>query len=306
MSHPAAALTALTSEVALAWTFEPAVVVPVAAAAALYLRGWSALRRRMPERFGPGRAAAFAAGLGVALLALCSPIDALGHRLLQAHMIQHLLLMIVAPPLLWLGAPVAPLLSGLPGPARRAVVSILATGPVRRLTRVLTDPRVAWVSFVVVFWAWHAPALYDLALRSDLWHHVEHACFVLAAMLFWHPVILAWPARRAWPRWGMVAYLLLAEAQATLLSAILTFSDRVIYPAYAATAGRPGMSPLDDQALAGVIMWVPGSIAFTIALLWIVLEALGPQPRVRARAAPATTTVTATNGSTATSAGQRS
>ena len=307
MSHPAAALDLLVPEaIALAWSFEPVVVVPVVAAAALYLRGWAALRPRMPERFGAGRAAAFAAGLGVVLLALCSPIDALGHRLLQAHMVQHLLLMVVAPPLLWLGAPVAPLLTGLPLRARRAVASVLATRPVRRLTRVLTEPRVAWASFVVAFWAWHAPALYDVALRSDLWHHVEHACFFLTALLFWHPVILAWPARQAWPRWGMIVYFLLAEAQATLLSAILTFSDRVIYPAYAAGAGLRGLSPLEDQALAGVIMWVPGSIAFTIAVLWLVLQALGPQPRRPARAAPATTTATATNGSSATSAGQRS
>jgi cytochrome c oxidase assembly factor CtaG len=307
VSHPAAALDVLVPEaVALAWSFEPMVVVPVVAAAALYLRGWAALRPRMPARFGAGRAAAFAAGLGVVLVAVCSPIDALGHRLLQAHMIQHLLLMVVAPPLLWLGAPVAPLLGGLPVRARRAVASVLATRPARRLTGVLTEPRVAWVSFVVAFWAWHAPALYDLALRSDLWHHVEHACFFLTALLFWHPVILPWPARQAWPRWGMIVYLLLAEAQATLLSAILTFSDRVIYPAYAAGAGLRGLSPLDDQALAGVIMWVPGSIAFTVPMLWLVLQALGPQPRMPARAAPATTTVTATNGSTATNAGQRS
>ena len=307
MSHPAAALDVLVPEtVALAWSFEPAVVVPVVVTAALYLRGWAALRPRMPERFGAGRAAAFAAGLGALLLALCSPVGALGHRLLQAHMVQHLLLMVVAPPLLWLGAPVAPLLAGLPLRARRAVASALATGPVRWLSRVLTEPRVAWVSFVVAFWAWHVPALYDVALRSDLWHHVEHACFFVTALLFWHPVILAWPARRAWPRWGMIVYLLLAEAQATLLSAILTFSDRVIYPVYAAGAGLRGLSPLEDQALAGVIMWVPGSLAFTLALLWLVLQALGPQPRMPARAAAATTTATATNGNTATSAGQRS
>jgi cytochrome c oxidase assembly factor CtaG len=89
--------------------------------------------------------------------------------------------MVVAPPLLWLGAPVAPLLAGLPLRARHAVASGLATEPVRWLSRVLTEPRVAWVSFVVAFWAWHVPALYDMALRSDLWHHVEHACFFLTA-----------------------------------------------------------------------------------------------------------------------------
>ena len=306
MSHPAAVLEVLTPDaIARAWRLEPVVIVPLAAAAALYLRGWAALRRRMPERFGAGRPAAFAAGLGAVVLALCSPIDALGHRLLQAHMAQHLLLMVVAPPLLWLGAPVAPLLCGMPRRARHAVASVLAAAPVRRLMGVLADPRVAWMAFVAAFWAWHAPALYDLALRSEAWHHVEHACFFLTALLFWYPVVAAWPARQVWSRWAMIAYLLLAEAQATLLSAILTFSDRVIYPAYEAGARLQGLSPLEDQALAGAIMWVPGSIAFTIALLALVFQALSPQ-RPAARAAVATTAATAASGSTATSAGQRS
>jgi cytochrome c oxidase assembly factor CtaG len=308
MSHPAGSLDALGPEaIARAWSFEPIVVVPVAAAAALYLCGWATMRRQLPDRFGAGRATAFVTGLGAVLLALCSPLDALGHRLLQAHMIQHLLLMVVAPPLIWLGAPVAPLLVGLPRRVRRVVASALASRPVRRLTGVLAEPRVAWVAFVVVFWAWHAPPLYDLALRSDVWHHVEHACFFLSALAFWRPVILPWPARPIWPRWAMIVYLLLAEAQATLLSAILTFSDRVIYRAYDVTPGLGTLSALEDQSLAGVIMWVPGSVAFTIALVCLVFQALGPQSRSPARAAPAATTAaTATNGSTATSVGQRS
>jgi cytochrome c oxidase assembly factor CtaG len=306
MSHPALPLDALAPEaIALAWRFEPAVIAPVAAAAALYAAGFTALSRRMPERFGPGQAGAFAAGLGAVLVALCSPLDPLGHRWLQAHMAQHLLLMVVAPPLLWLGAPVAPLLRGLPRSARGAAARLLATAPARRLHSVMTDPRVAWVAFVVAFWAWHAPALYGLALGSDLWHHVEHACFLVTALMFWHPVIAPWPARRVWSEWAMIAYLLLAEAQATLLSAILTFSDRVIYPAYEIVA-RPGLSPLEDQALAGAIMWVPGSLAFTIALLALVFRALAPQRRLAARAAVATTAPTAQSGSTPTKAGQRS
>ena len=287
MSHPAAALDGLVPEtVALAWSFEPVVVVPV-------VRG----RRALPARLGgapaaharalraPARAAAFAAGLGVVLLALCSPIDALGHRLLQAHMVQHLLLMVVAPPLLWLGAPVAPLLAGLPVRARRAVASVLATRPVRRLTGVLTDPRVAWVSFVVAFWAWHAPALYDVALRSDLWHHVEHACFFLTALLFWHPVILPWPARRHGRAGGMIVYLLLAEAQATLLSAILTFSDRVIYPAVRGRRRAPRALAARGPGARGRHHVGARLDRVHDALLWLVLQALGPQPRPPARAA---------------------
>jgi cytochrome c oxidase assembly factor CtaG len=272
MSHPLAVFASAETALA-AWTIEPAVALPVIAGAALYLRGWRTLSRRMPERFDVPRLAAFVVGLAAIVLALCSPLDALAHHRLQAHMVQHLLLMLVAPPLLWLGAPVAPLLLGLPRGWRRAVARGLAARPVRRITSVLTEPRVAWLAFAAALWIWHVPALYELALRSDGWHHVEHACFFLAALAFWWPVLLPWPARARGPRWAMIAYLLLAEAQNMALSAILTFSDRVIYPSYQVfVSGR--LSPIEDQALAGVIMWVPGSAAFTLALLWLVFQAL--------------------------------
>src|SRR5207247_9482407 len=117
------------------------------------------------------------------------------------------------------------------------------------------------------FWGWHVPALYDLALESHLWHHVEHACFLVSALLFWRPVILAWPSRMTWPRWTMIPYLGLAMFQSLPLAAILTFSDRVIYAGY---------SSLDDQALAGVIMWVPGSLPLLLPILRLVVELSSP------------------------------
>jgi cytochrome c oxidase assembly factor CtaG len=274
MSHPIGPASADSASVLLAWSAEPAVTIPVAVAAALYWRGWMALSRRLPHRFGPLRLLAFMAGLAVVVLAVCSPIDALGRHLLRAHMTQHLLLMLVAPPLLWAGAPLAPLLLGLPRPLRRMVAGILAASPMRRLTAWLTHPAVGWVLFVVAFWLWHVPALYELALRSDGWHHVEHMVFFGTAMLFWRPVILAWPARSPWPRWAMIPYLVLAEMQNTALAAILTFSDRVVYPAYLAAPRAGGLSPLEDQAVAGLIMWVPGSLAFLIPVLWLVITGL--------------------------------
>src|SRR5215468_6488142 len=117
MSHPIA-LGSQTQAAAglLAWSFEPAVTIPVAVAAIVYGRGWVRIHRRLPERFGARRPAAFAAGLGAIVLALCSPLDAAGTHLLRAHMVQHMLLMLVAPPLLWAGAPLAPLLLGPPRP----------------------------------------------------------------------------------------------------------------------------------------------------------------------------------------------
>jgi cytochrome c oxidase assembly factor CtaG len=258
---------------------EPAVVVPAVLAGAIYLRGWVALAARMPSRFGTGRAAAFLSGLLVLLLALSEPMDALAHEFLRIHMIQHLLLMLVAPPLLWIGAPVAPMLLGLPRPLRRTVAAGLGWRPVRRLTRVLTNPGVSWALFVIVFWAWHVPGLYQLALRSDTWHDAEHLCFLGSALLFWRPVILPWPARSSWPRWTMIPYVVLADVQSNVLAAIFTFADRVVYPAYAAALQARNGSALEDQAIAGVIMWLPGSIAFFVPVLWLVLTQLEPAER---------------------------
>ena len=289
MSHPIAAVVGGAEPAAtlLAWSLEPAVTIPVAGAAALYWRGWRKLSPRLPERFGPRRPAAFMAGLASVILALCSPVDALGRHLLQAHMVQHMLLMLIAPPLLWAGAPLAPLLLGMPRLLRRAVATLLAAPPMRRLTAFLCHPAVSWTAFVAAFWLWHLPASYELALASNLWHHVEHLCFFTTALLFWRPVVLAWPARSPWPRWAMIPYLVLAELQNTVLAAILTFSDRVIYSSYAAQ--RLGsLSALEDQSIAGVIMWVPGSVAFLVPLLWLVVTAMAaPRSEPGIRAQPA-------------------
>ncbi len=279
-----AATGRVAREVSLVWNFEPVVVAPVIGTAAIYLRGWRVASRRMPARFAVRHLVATMAGLATIVLALDSPLDALNGLLLQAHMTQHLLLMMVAPPLLWMGAPVAPMLLGLPRPVRRRVAMALSAPQVRAVAHVLTDPVVGWTAFVVSFWAWHVPVLYDLALNSERWHEVEHACFFLTGVLFWRPVILPWPSRSPWPRWAMIPYLALVDLQNSALSAILTFSDRVIYPFYD-TVSRPwGLSALDDQAIAGVIMWVPGSLFLLLPMVWLVATALADAPRPRSTA----------------------
>ena len=246
-----------------AWPVEPSVAIPVTLTAVVYLRGWSRLRRRLPRRFCSRHAAIFFASLATMLLALSSPVDTLAERWLSAHMVQHMLLMVVVAPLLWMGAPVAPLLVGVPRTIRGVVLAFTNGRVGRPLTRWLVHPGVGWCAFALSFWVWHVPALYDLATESDLWHHVEHACFLVSALLFWRPVILAWPARAIWPRWTMIPYLALAMFQSLPLAAILTFSDRVIYAGY---------SSVDDQALAGVIMWVPGSLPLLFPLLRLTVE----------------------------------
>jgi putative membrane protein len=242
---------------------EPSVGIPITLAAVVYLRGWSCLRRRLALRFRRRHAILFMTGLVTMLLALSFPVDILAQLWLSAHMVQHMLLMVVVAPLLWMGAPEAPLLVGLPRPIRRVVLAVTNSPASRALARRTLHPVVGWSVFAASFWVWHVPTLYDLSLESDLWHHVEHACFLGSALLFWRPVVLAWPARAIWPRWTMIPYLGLAMFQSLPLAAILTFSDRVIYRGY---------SSLDDQALAGAIMWLPGSFPLLIPLLRLSVE----------------------------------
>jgi cytochrome c oxidase assembly factor CtaG len=118
------------------------------------------------------------------------------------------------------------------------------------------------------------PGPYELALRSETYHYLEHACFFGSALLFWRNVIEPWPSRSLWPRWSMIPYLALADIQNTALCALLTFSDRIWYPSYAAMPRPFGLSPLEDQAAAGAIMWIPGSAAFLIAVACVLRELL--------------------------------
>ncbi len=215
------------------------------------------------------------AGLDLVFVALVSPLDGWAASSLLGHMAQHLVLMMAAPPLIWLGAPVAPLLRGLPRSlAKVLIVSVLTSVSLRRLSRFLTHPAVGWWAFAIATWAWHVPALYELALRSHAWHHVEHVCFLLSALLFWWPVVQPWPSRPHWPRWAMVPYLLLAEVHGTILAAFFTFAGRVFYPTYAASQGS--MSALQDQVMAGVLMWGLGSLTLVLPAGCLVVRLLAP------------------------------
>jgi cytochrome c oxidase assembly factor CtaG len=270
------------------WPFDSWLLAALLLTAAVYLRGWLLLRRRYVadsrSESGSTRGAsaphygypaAFLGGLAAIYLALASPIEPFADLLLQVHMVQHLLLMMVAPPLLWLGAPLFPMLRGLSRPVRVFwVAPLLSAPPLRRLFGHLTHPLTALVLFVAATWLWHAPPVYDLALRSSGWHYLEHVCFLGTALLFWYPVVRPYPARPRWSPWLLLPVLLLADLANTALAALLTFSDRLLYPYYAEVPRLAGLSPLDDQAAAGVIMWVPGSAAFLLPLLGIGVQLL--------------------------------
>jgi len=257
------------------WTLDGWLVVPLLATAAIYLRGWFLLRRRGAAQFDARRLALFLAGLAAIYLALGSPIDALAGFLLQLHMVQHLLLIVVAAPLIWLAAPQLPLLVGLPVALREVWIEpLLRASWLRAALARITQPTAAWTLHVAALWLWHIPRLYEAALASTAWHYVEHACFFGTALVFWWPVLLPYPSRAAEGRWYVLPYLFLAGVQGTVLSAILTFSDRVLYPHYNLVPRLWGVSALNDQALAGAIMWIPGSLAYLIPLALIGSELL--------------------------------
>src|SRR5215470_1916619 len=263
------------------WTLDPALLFLLSLTGLVYLRGWKRLHEQMPRRFSAAQPLAFFAGLASIFLALSSPLDAFANLLLTAHMIQHLLLMMAAPPLLLLGDPFLPLLRGLPASiSKHGLGPFLAWKALASFGRRLTNPIVCWLVFVSATIGWHLPAMYELALRSETMHALEHACFLGTGLLFWWPVIQPSPSRAQWPRWTMIPYLFLADFQNTALSAYLIFSDRVVYRTYAIAPRFPGMSALEDQAAAGAIMWVPGSLVFLIAVGVISIKAMASRRRM--------------------------
>jgi putative membrane protein len=257
------------------WSLPPFVTIAIVLSSIFYLRGWRIVRGADPSRLPSWRAAAFLAGLGSVWIALASPIDALNEFLLTAHMLQHMLLMMVAPPLILLGAPLIPIVRGLPGGAARRTVGAVLNWPVaERIGHAVANPVAGGLAMGLAMFAWHVPSLYDLALRSEFWHEVEHASFFLASLMFWWPVVLPWPSRGQWPRLAIVPYLLVADLQNTALAAILSLSDRVLYRSYLQAPRVSRLLPLEDQVAAGAFMWVAGSLAFILPASAIAVQCL--------------------------------
>ena len=264
------------------WTPPVATIATLLVTAAIYARGFRRLHRQMPRRFPVWRLTSFMAGIAALLVAIASPLEELDDILLQIHMTQHLILMMVAPSLILVGAPAIALVRGLPPRIAKAIVGpILRSSSVRSVFAWLTHPLVGWIAFVAATWVWHLPATFQLALRSDRWHVVEHACFFITALMFWYPVIQPWPSAARWPRWAMLPYLLLADGQNTILAALFMFSDRVIYPLYEIAPRVAGFTPQGDQIVAGAIMWVPGSIFYLVPAALIMFQMLAPQNLTR-------------------------
>jgi len=256
------------SAILISWSFAPWLAFFLGLTAAIYLRGWRRLRRRGVRQFQFKHLTCFYAGLGTIYIALMSPLDALAPLLMSAHMVQHLLLMLVAPPLLWLAAPEIPMVAGLPAAVRRTwVIPLWQLPALRRFAAWLTRPATAWTTAVVVLWLWHVPALYQWTLQDRWIHDVEHVSFLLSSLLFWFPVIRPHPHRRNDSFWLLLPYLFLAGVQGSVLSGMLTFADHVLYPHYEQVPRLWGLSALADQAIGGALMWTIGSLAYLIPLV---------------------------------------
>ena len=270
-----------------AWSLEPGVVVGLGLTGWLYWSGIRRLWRNAGLGHGVRRSEALFFGLGWASLAfaLVSPLHLLGEALFSAHMAQHELLMVVAAPLLVLGRPIVAFLWAVPMPWRRAAGNIPARPLVQRTWHLLTLPAVAWAVHAVAIWLWHVPALFQATLDSDLIHTAQHLSFLGSALLFWWSLLRVREGRLGRP--AAILYLFTTALHTSLLGVLLTFSDRVWYPLYQSSTAPWGLSPLEDQQLAGLIMWIPAGVAYLVAALAIAaswLRVPGQSVTVPARA----------------------
>jgi len=243
----------------------------------VYVIGWFRLRRVFPNLISNWRLAAFLSGACSLWIAIGSPLEAFDDVSLSVHMVQHMLLMAVAPPLVLMGAPLLPLLRGLPRWIVRSTVGpVLSLAPLQWAARFLTQPAFCWLAATVALIGWHVPVAFELALRSNFWHEVEHACFFATSLLFWWPVVLPFPSDARWPRWSIPLYLFLGTLPGGALGAFLVFWDRVLYPTYASTPPLLSVSSLEDQVIAGALMWVLGTVVYLIPAILITIQLLSP------------------------------
>ncbi|HXN78043.1 MAG TPA: cytochrome c oxidase assembly protein [Candidatus Dormibacteraeota bacterium] len=264
------------------WPFEPAVLVGVAIAATLYAAGGVGRpRTQKTTSAGRWRVAAFWLGLLSILLALQSPIEMLARQLFWVHMVQHLLLMVVAAPLLALASPWTRLWRALPLGFRRSVARPVflhpSLAPLRWTYHQVARPGVIWALAAANLWLWHLPPVYDLTLRNHLVHHLEHGLFLGLGLAFWAHVFDQHPFRAPLGTLARASYVFFAMVQSWGLAAVLSFATGPFY-AYALLPSRPGgISALTDQQLGGGMMWVPGAITYSIVFVALLFQWLAEE-----------------------------
>jgi putative membrane protein len=234
--------------------------------AVVYVRGWLHLRATSEEPIRQWRAAGFLLGLVLIWTGAASPLASGDAHSLTVHMVQHLVLMSLAPPLIWLADPARVLASALPSWLTKSIVLPMARWrPLQRLGRLLGHPLACWVAATTALVAWHVPALLTLSVHSNAWHAMEHASFLAGGLLFWWPVVQPWPSASTQRPWSIVLYLFLATLPCDVLSGFLVFSERIAYPVYLSAHQHVSVSVLDDQQRAGALMWTAVTIIYVVA-----------------------------------------
>ena len=264
-----------------AWTLEPVTVAALASAAAAFGHACRVAGALTPRHPVPGwRRAAFFGGLAVVAVALLSPVDTYSGALLSVHMARHVLLTLVAAPLLLLGRP-GELALRVVSPERRRGWLRVGQG---RVARLASSPVLAWSVFAATGWVIHFSPLFDAALRSQPVHAAEHALFLATALLFWWPVVGGHPGRRPLPHPARLLYLGVAMPQNTFLALAVLGADGILYSHYAELARSWGPSPLADQRQGAGLMWVAGDLILLVSVLVVAAAWAGHEQRVTERA----------------------
>jgi cytochrome c oxidase assembly factor CtaG len=253
------------------WGWEPLPLCGLALSALLYTLGVTRIWRRSRAR-GRGiktwEALSFAAGWFWLFVALVSPLHPWGQVLFSAHMTQHEILMLVSAPLIVLGRPIPAMLAALPLSWSRGLAGLANQAWWSRTWGALSNPLFAWAIHGAILWVWHAPALFTATLHNEWVHAAQHSSFLCSALLFWHAVMRG--RQRAMGYGLAVLYLFTTAMHSGLLGALLTLATRVWYADYAATTRAWGLTPLEDQQLGGLIMWIPAGVVYIIAALALV------------------------------------
>lgn len=245
--------------------------------ALVYLRGWMSLRSSASTRISAWRAVTFLIGLFLIWVAMASRVAALDHELLTIHMLQHLLLMTFAPPLIWLGVPVSAMLYGLPQRfSENLFVLFRQSGAAKRLAESMGRPRFALLAASAALIGWHVPRVFAFGMQSVGWHLFEQLSFLATGLLFWRPVVQP-SAGASQQDLSMILYLFFATLPCDILSGFLAFSDRVVYPIYYSSLHRLDFSALVDQQCAAALMWTCVTVVYFVAGAVLTTHLLSPQ-----------------------------
>jgi len=242
-----------------AWSFEPLVVVSLTITALLFITGF----RRNRRSIRTWEALCFALGWLALFVALVSPVHAWGQVLFSAHMTQHEILMLVAAPLLVLSRPLVTFLSALPLDWSRSLGKFAKISALNRLWSTLTIPLVAWLVHAIALWVWHIPVLFEAVLHYEWVHTAQHLSFFITALLFWWALIHG--PQGAMGYGAAVLYLFTTSVHSGVLGALITLAGSVWYPSYVGLTSSWGLTPLEDQQLGGLIMWIPAGLVYVVA-----------------------------------------